>query len=47
MTVVKKHQRNIIDFMKKVYLAYFDVENGNQDKCWVLHKVCYVCVENQ
>lgn len=44
--VVKKHQRNITDFVKKVYFAYFGVEIGNQDKCWVPHKVCYVCVED-
>ena len=44
--VVKKLQRNIIDFVKKIYFAYFGVEIGNQDKCWVPHKVCYVCVEN-
>ena len=43
---VKKHQRNTTDSVKKVYFAYFAVEIGNQDKCWVPHKVCYVCVEN-
>ena len=42
-SVVKQHQRNITDFMKKVYFAYFGVEIGNQHKCWVPHKVWYVC----
>ena len=44
--VVKKHQRNIIDFVKKVYFLYFGIEIGNQDKCCVPCKVCYVCVVN-
>jgi len=44
--VVKDHQRNITDFVKKLYFAYFGVEIGNQDKCWVPLKVCYVCVED-
>ena len=44
--VIKKHQRNITDFIKKVYFAYFGIEIKNQDKSWVPHKVCYVCVED-
>ena len=31
--VVKKYQRNINNFLKKVYFAYFGIEIGNQDKC--------------
>lgn len=44
--VIKKHQRNITDFVKKVYLAYFGTRLGDQDKSWAPHKVCYVCVED-
>lgn len=44
--VVKKHQRNITDFVKKVYFAYFGVKIGDQEKHWAPHKVCYVCVED-
>lgn len=44
--VIKKHQRNITDFVEKVYLAYFGTKLGDQDKSWAPHKVCYVCVED-
>lgn len=44
--VIKKHQRNITDFVKKVYLAYFGTRLDDQDKSWAPHKVCYVCVED-
>jgi hypothetical protein len=42
--MVKKHQRNITDFIINVYYAYFGVKLG--DKSWAPHKVCYVCVED-
>ena len=42
---VKKQQRNISDFVKKVYIAYFGVRLGDQDKSWAPHKVFSVCVE--
>jgi hypothetical protein len=29
-----------------VYYAYFGVKLGDQDKSWVPHRVCYVCVED-
>jgi hypothetical protein len=44
--MIKKHQRNIMGFIRKVYYTYFDVKLGDQDKSWAPHKVCYVCVEN-
>lgn len=44
--VIKKHQRNITDFVKKVYLSYFGTKLGDQEKSWAPHKVCYVCVED-
>lgn len=44
--VIKKHQRNIAEFVKKVYYSYFGVKLGDQEKLWALQKVCYVCVED-
>lgn len=44
--MVKKHQRNITEFVKNVYFAYFGVKLGDQEKSWAPHKVCYVCVED-
>lgn len=43
--VVKKQQRNITDFVKKVYYAYFGIKLGDQDKTWAPHRVCSICVE--
>ncbi|XP_073532722.1 uncharacterized protein [Phyllobates terribilis] len=40
-----KHRRNITDFVKKVYLAYFGVMLGDQDKFWAPHIVCKACIE--
>lgn len=42
---IKKYQRNITDFVKKVYYAYFGLRIGDQDKVWAPHKVCHSCVE--
>lgn len=44
--MIKKQKRNITDFVKKVYLLYFGIRLGDQDKSWAPHKVCYVCVED-
>jgi hypothetical protein len=44
--IIKKHQPNITNFIRKVYCAYFGVKLGDQDKSWVAHKVCYICVED-
>lgn len=43
---MQKQRRNITDFVKQAYLAYFGVEIGKQDKSWVPHKVCKTCVES-
>ena len=43
--VVKKQHRNITDFVKKVYYAYFGIRVGDQDKPWAPKKVCCICVE--
>ncbi|GBN57739.1 hypothetical protein AVEN_255025-1 [Araneus ventricosus] len=37
---VKRQQRNISCFVKKVYFAYFKLKLGDQDKSWAPHKVC-------
>lgn len=43
---VKKQQRNISEFVKKVYFAYFNLKLGDQDKDWAPHKVCRRCEED-
>jgi hypothetical protein len=43
--VIKKQRRNITDFVKKAYYAYFGMKVGDQDKSWAPHKVCCICVE--
>ncbi|GFT77789.1 uncharacterized protein TNCV_8051 [Trichonephila clavipes] len=43
--VEKKQQRNIPNFVQKVYFAYFGIKLGDQDKSWAPHVVCSVCVE--
>lgn len=40
-----KQRRNITDFVKDSYFAYFGVRLGQQDKQWVPHNVCCFCVE--
>jgi hypothetical protein len=42
---IKKQRRNITDFVKKAYCAYFGMKLGHQDKSWAPHKVYCVCVE--
>ena len=41
----KKQRKTITDFVRKVYLAYFKVKLGDQDKLWPPHIVCKACVE--
>ena len=43
--VVIKQQRNITNFVEKVYFAYFGVKRGDQDKSWGPHGVGLGCVE--
>jgi hypothetical protein len=42
--MIKKHQRNITGFNRKVYFAYFGVKLGDQYKSWAPHKVCFMFV---
>jgi hypothetical protein len=44
--MIKKHQRNIIGFIRKVYYAYIGVELGDQGKSWASDKIRYVCVQD-
>ena len=44
-TVSKQRQGNT-DFVKKAYLAYFEVKVGDRDKNWAPHQVCRTCVKN-
>ncbi|KAF2899006.1 hypothetical protein ILUMI_07173 [Ignelater luminosus] len=37
--------KNITEFVKKVYFAYFDVKLRDEDKPWAPHKVCSIYVE--
>lgn len=43
--MVSRQKRNITSFVRQVYLAYFGVKLGDQDKTWAPHYVCYTCVE--
>ena len=43
---VSKQRQGITDFVKKAYLAYFEVKVGDQDKNWAPHQVCRTYVEN-
>ncbi|CAJ0962494.1 unnamed protein product [Ranitomeya imitator] len=43
---VKTQRRNITDFVKRVYFAFFKVKLGDQDKHWASHKVCKTCIES-
>lgn len=42
----EKQLNNITGFVKQAYKAYFGQQLGQQDKCWVPHKVCKTCVES-
>ncbi|XP_072276834.1 uncharacterized protein [Pyxicephalus adspersus] len=41
----QKLRRNITEFVKKAYLAYFGIKLGDQNKYWAPHMVCKTCVE--
>lgn len=41
----QEQQRNISNFIQKVYFAHFSIKLGEQDKSWAPHIVCSVCVE--
>ena len=39
-------KKSITDFVRKVYLSYFGVMLGDQDKAWAPHNVCKTCIEH-
>ena len=41
-----KQRKNITDFVKKAYHAYFGIKLGDQDKSWAPHVACRSCVES-
>ena len=43
---MEKQKRNITDFVRRAYKAYFDMKLGDQDKSWAPHIVCKTCVES-
>ncbi len=43
---VPSQRINISDCVMKLYLAYFQVRLGDQDKFWAQHQVCKPCIEN-
>ena len=38
-------RRNINSFIKKIYLTYFELPLGDQNKSWAPHQVCTTCVK--
>lgn len=42
---MEQQRKNITDFVKRAYLAYFGMPLGDQDKLWAPHTVCKTCVE--
>ena len=44
--LLKDTRRNITDFVKKSYHAYFVMKLGDQDKYWASHECCTMCTEN-
>ena len=43
--VLASEKRNIIPFVQKAYLGYYQVKLGDHDKSWAPHKACKTCVE--
>lgn len=42
---LKHKRRNIMNFVKRVYLDYFKIPLENHDKSWIPHKMCKACLE--
>ena len=47
VVVLLYHLKDVISIVlsKKIYLTYFGVPLGDQDKSWTPHQVCTTCVE--
>ena len=39
-------RKDISDFVKRAYLAYFKIRLGDQDKSWAPHQACKTCMEH-
>ena len=39
------NRKSVTSFIKRVYLAYFGIKIGDQDKEWAPHTVCKICTE--
>ena len=46
MRNIPSKTKGITDFVRKIYLAYFIVMFGGQDKPWARRIVCKACVES-
>ena len=44
-STLSPQRSNINSIFKKIYLAYFGVPHGDQEKSWALHQVCTTCAE--
>ena len=44
--IFKNQRKAITDFVRKIYLTYFKVKFGDQDKPWALHIVCKAYVQS-
>ena len=44
--ILKNQRKSITDTVIRLYLAYFGIEIHNQDKVWVPHSVCKMCIEH-
>lgn len=44
--ILKDQRKSITNTVSRLYFAYFGIEIRQQDKAWVPHRVCKVCVEH-
>ncbi|GFR11386.1 uncharacterized protein TNCT_526871 [Trichonephila clavata] len=45
-SLIKNFLRSITDQVKQLYLAYFDMKLGNQDRSWAHHTICVKCLND-
>lgn len=44
--ILKDQRKTITNIVRRMYFAYFGIEIRHQDKVWVPHSVCKICVEH-
>lgn len=44
--ILKNQRKSITNTVRRLYFAYFGIEILHQDKVWVPHSVCKICVEH-